>query len=85
MSAHNEEEDRLEGNTNHELPRDLEHDNEGILATQVLEAMRNLIVELEAFKEDNKKLKKAHEDQLEINETFLHSTVTNKSAKDNEK
>ena len=47
--------------------------------------MRNLIVELQAFKADNEKLKKAHEDQLEINEVLLRSIVKKKSAKDNDK
>jgi hypothetical protein len=47
--------------------------------------MRNLIVELQAFKEDNEKLKKAHEDQQEINEVFCANIVTKKSPKDNNK
>jgi len=47
--------------------------------------MRNLIVELQGFKADNKKLKKAQEDQLEINEMLLHSIVTKKIPKENEK
>jgi hypothetical protein len=47
--------------------------------------MRNLIVELQAFKADNEKLKKAHEYQQEINEVMLHNIVTKKSLKDNEK
>jgi hypothetical protein len=33
--------------------------------------MQNLIVELQGFKEDNEKMKKAQEDQLEINEMLL--------------
>jgi hypothetical protein len=47
--------------------------------------MKKLIVELQVFKEDNEKLKKAQEDQLEINEMLLRSIVTKKSPKDNEK
>ena len=44
--------------------------------------MRNLIVELQVFKEDNEKLKKAQEEQQEINEVMLRSIVTKKSLKD---
>jgi hypothetical protein len=47
--------------------------------------MRNLIVELQVFKEDNKKLKKAQEDQLETNEKLLCSIVTKKNPKYNER
>ena len=43
--------------------------------------MRNLIVELQVFKEDNEKLKKAQQEQQEINEVLLCSIVTNKSPK----
>ena len=42
-------------------------------------------MELQGFKADNKKLKKAQEDQLEINEMLLHSIVTKKIPKENEK
>jgi hypothetical protein len=59
MSAKNEG-DRPEGNQNQELPRDPEHNSEGI-STTLLETLRNLIVELQVFKENNEKLKKAHE------------------------
>jgi hypothetical protein len=47
--------------------------------------MKNLIVELQVFKVDNEKLKKAQEDQQEINKILLRSIVTKKSPKDNEK
>jgi hypothetical protein len=47
--------------------------------------MRNLIVELQAFKVDNEKLKKAHEYQQEINEVLLCNIVTKKSPKYNSK
>jgi hypothetical protein len=47
--------------------------------------MMNLIVELQVFKVDNEKLKKAHKDQQEINEVLLCRIVTKKSPKDNEK
>jgi hypothetical protein len=45
--------------------------------------MRNMIVELQIFKADNEKLKKAQEEQQEINEVLLRSIVTKKSPKDN--
>jgi hypothetical protein len=44
--------------------------------------MRNLIVELQVFKADNEKLKKAQHDQKEINEVLLQSIVTKKTPKD---
>ena len=50
--------------------------------TEVLETMRNLIVELQVFKADNEKLKKAQQEQHEINEVLLRSIVTNKRPKD---
>jgi hypothetical protein len=46
MSVQNGEGDRPERNHNQELPRDPEHHSEGSSTTQVLEMMRNLIVEL---------------------------------------
>jgi hypothetical protein len=45
--------------------------------------MRNLIVELQIFKADNEKLKKAQQEQQEINEVLLRSIVTKKIPKDN--
>ena len=42
-------------------------------ASQVLETMKNLIIEIQRFKEDNEKLKKAQEKQQEINEILLQS------------
>ena len=44
--------------------------------------MRNLIVELQVFKGDNEKLKKAQQEQQEINEVLLQSIVTKKIPKD---
>ena len=44
--------------------------------------MRNLIVELQVFKADNEKLKKAQQEQKEINEVQLRSIVTKKIPKD---
>ena len=49
---------------------------------EVLETMRNLIVELQIFKADNEKLKKAQQKQQEINEVLVHSIVTKKIPKD---
>jgi hypothetical protein len=85
MSAHNEEEIIFEENHNQGLPKEPRHNSEGISATQVLETMNKHIVELQVFKADNEKLKKAQEDQLEINEMLLHSIVTKKIPKDNDK
>jgi hypothetical protein len=85
MSTHNEEEIRPEENPNQGLPKEPEHNSEGISATQVLETMKNLIVELQVFKADNEKMKKAQEDQLEINEMLLRSIVTKRSPKNNDK
>ena len=44
--------------------------------------MMNLIVELQVFKDDNEKLKKAQQEQQEINEVLLRSIVTKKIPKD---
>jgi hypothetical protein len=85
MAAQNEEEIRLEENLDQGPPGEPRQNSEGSSTTQVLETMRNLIVELQAFKADNEKLKKAQEDQQEINEVLLCSIVTNKSPKDNDK
>ena len=49
---------------------------------EVLETIRNLIIELQVFKADNEKLKKAQQEQQEINEVLLHSIVTKKSPED---
>jgi hypothetical protein len=43
--------------------------------------MRNLRVELQVFKAGNEKLKKAQQEQQEINEVLLRSIVTKKSPK----
>ena len=51
---------------------------------EMLETMRNLIVELQVFKADNEKLKKAWEEQQEINEVLLHNIVTMKTRKDDD-
>jgi hypothetical protein len=62
MVTQNEEEIRLEENPDKGPPKEPGNNSEGILDTQVLETMLNLIVELQVFKTDNEKLKKAHED-----------------------
>ena len=46
--------------------------------------MRNLIVELQVFKEENDKLKKAQHVQQEINEVMLRSIVTKKIPKNDD-
>jgi molybdenum cofactor biosynthesis enzyme MoaA len=43
--------------------------------------MRNLIMELQIFKDDNEKIKKAQEDQHEINEVLLRNIKTKKIPK----
>jgi hypothetical protein len=44
--------------------------------------MRSLIVEMQVFKADNEKLKKAQQEQQEINEVMLHNIVTKKIPKE---
>jgi hypothetical protein len=44
--------------------------------------MRNLIVELQVFKDDNEKLKNDQQEQHEINAVLLCSIVTKKIPKD---
>jgi hypothetical protein len=46
--------------------------------------MRNIIVELQVFKSDNDKLKKAQQEQKEINEVLLRSIVTKKIPRDDD-
>jgi hypothetical protein len=84
MSVQNGEEEDLKELIIKNLPRNPEHHSEGSSTTQVLETMRNLIVELQVFKVDNEKLKKAQEDQQEINEMLLRSIATKKIPKNNE-
>jgi hypothetical protein len=55
MATQNEEEIRLEANPEQGLPKEPRKNSEGSSATQVLETMRNLIMELQVFKEDNEK------------------------------
>jgi len=85
MEAENDEEIRLGENPEQGPSKQPGQNKEGSSTTQVLEKMRNLIVELKIFKSDIEKLKKTQEDQQGINELLLRSIVTNKSPKDNDK
>jgi hypothetical protein len=58
MAAQDEAEIRLEGNPEQRPPEDQRQNSDGSSPTEVLETMRNLIVELQVFKEDNEKLKR---------------------------
>jgi hypothetical protein len=58
MAAQNEAEIRLEENPEQRPPEEQRQNSDGSSPTEVLETMRNLIVELQVFKEDNEKLKK---------------------------
>ena len=49
----------VEENLQQGPPGDPRQNSDGISPTKVLETMRNLIVELQVFKVDNEKLKKA--------------------------
>jgi hypothetical protein len=49
----------MEGNTQQGPPGDPRQNSDGSSPTEVLETMRNLTVELQVFKVDNEKLKKA--------------------------
>jgi hypothetical protein len=82
MAAQDDAEIRLEGNPKQRLPEDPRQNSDGSSPTEVLETMRNLIVELQVFKVDNEKLKKAQQEQQEINEVLLRSIVTKKIPKD---
>jgi hypothetical protein len=82
MASQEGEEIRMEGNPKQGPPRDPRQNSDGSSPTEVLETMRNLIVELQVFKADNEKLKKAQHEQQEINEVLLRSIVTKKRPKD---
>jgi hypothetical protein len=73
---------KMEGNPKQGPPGDPRQNSDGSSPTEVLETLRNLIVELQIFKADNEKLKKAQQEQQEINEVLLHSIVTKKIPKD---
>jgi hypothetical protein len=59
MAAQDDAEIRMEGNPEQRPPGDPRQNSDGSSPTEVLETMRNLIVELQIFKDDNEKLKKA--------------------------
>jgi hypothetical protein len=82
MAAQEGAEIRMEENPQQGPPGDLRQNSDGSSPTEVLETMRNLIVELQVFKADNEKLKKAQQEQQEINEVLLRSIVTKKIPKD---
>ena len=50
---------KMEGNSQQGPPGDPRQNSDGSSPREVLETMRNLIVELHIFKADNEKLKKA--------------------------
>jgi hypothetical protein len=62
MATQNEAEIKLEENPEQIPPEELRQSSDGSSPTKVLETMRNLIVELQVFKEDNEKLKKAQQE-----------------------
>ena len=81
MAAQEGAEIGMEGNPRQGHPGDPRQNSDGSLPTEVLETMRNIIVELQVFKTDNEKLKKAQKEQQEINEVLLESIVTKKIPK----
>jgi hypothetical protein len=82
MAAQEGVEIRMEGNPQQGPPGDPRQNSDGSSPMEVLETIRNPIVELQIFKADNEKLKKAQQEQQEINEVLLRSIVTKKSTKD---
>ena len=62
MASHNRNDVQIE-----------EDDHENSEASQVLEIMRHLIVEIQIFKAENEQLNKAQEKQQKINEILLQS------------
>ena len=71
MASLNEHEDQPE---NHEqVPPTTQPTIEHSEASQVLETMSHLIVEIQSYKADNEQLKKAQEKQQEMNEILLQS------------
>jgi hypothetical protein len=63
MEAQNEEAIRLQENLEQGTNREPRQNSEGSSTTQVLETRRNLTVELQVFKVDNGKPKKAQQEQ----------------------
>ena len=76
MATQDEAEIKLDGNIEQRPPEDQRQNSDGSSPTEVMETMRNLIVELQVFKADNEKLKKEQHEQKEINEVLLHNIVT---------
>jgi hypothetical protein len=81
METQDDVEIRLDGNPEQGLPENQRQNSDGSSPAEVLETMRNLIVELQVFKADNEKLKKAQQGQQQINEVLLCSIVTKKIPK----
>ena len=71
MASLNENENQLEDHE--QVPPTTQLELEHSEASQVLETMRHLIVEIQSYKADNEQLKKAQEKQQEINEILLQS------------
>jgi len=63
MAAQEGLEIRMEGNLQQGLLGDPRQNNDGSSPMEVLETMRNLIVDLHIFKSDNEKLKKEQQEQ----------------------
>ena len=71
MASLNENEEQPENYE--EVPPTAQPAIEHSEASQVLETMRHLIVEIQSYKADNEQFKKAQEKQQEINEILLQS------------
>jgi len=82
MAAQDNAEIRMGENLQQGPPGDPRQNSDGSSPMEVLETMRKLIVELQIFKANNEKLKKAQKEQQEINEVLLRSIVTKKIPKD---
>ena len=71
MASQSENVDRFEEGAL--APRTSQLEKEHSEASQVMEMMKNLIVEIQRFKANNERLNKAQEKQQQINEILLHS------------
>jgi hypothetical protein len=71
MATQDDTKIRLDGNPEQRHPEEPRQNSDGSSPAKVLETMRNLIVELQVFKAENEKLKKAQLEQKEINEVLL--------------
>jgi hypothetical protein len=63
MAAQEGAEIRMEENPQQGPPRYMRQNSDGSSPIELLETMRSLIVELQVFKADNEKLKKAQQEQ----------------------